>query len=79
MLICIDCPAGFQRDGADISRPENGGDNTKCIKKCPPKTYVSEDGLECLNDGDKCTIWEALNDKGKCSRCEQKPSPAVVY
>jgi hypothetical protein len=35
-------------------------------------TYVSDDGKSCVTDAEKCSLWESVDDKGKCQRCEQE-------
>jgi hypothetical protein len=60
----MNCPAEFTRN------PEVG--TNSCVRVCPTETYVSDDGMSCLTDKEKCTIWEMVDNKGKCQRCEQK-------
>ena len=60
---CTDCPATFTRILTDV---------TKCQKVCPKMTYISDDGQSCVSDVEKCSVWESVDEKGKCQRCEQK-------
>lgn len=39
-------------------------------------TYISDDGQSCVSDIEKCSVWESVDDKGKCQRCEQKKTIA---
>lgn len=39
-------------------------------------TSVSDDGMSCVTDAATCSIWESVDDKGKCQRCEQPKTTA---
>ena len=67
--ICLDCPAG-------LTGRRLPGLLDQCQKACPPRTYLSEDGLECLSDAANCSIWESADANGRCAACEQKATAA---